>query len=680
VRRTARRDATWDALLLALDRAEGDGALSIGRAGPHPPQRRPALSARRWQLGGRAVLRAGPQLAVATVGLLLAAFATLSYRAVLTKSATYDETIHAVAGHVVRHHDDYRLDSEAPALFLRWADLGHPRGDLHIDGDDEDLREVGRDHARQWIVAVRALYETPGNDRGDAFINRSRAMFVPIAVALGALIAWWGWRLGGPVAGVATAALYCFDPNFLAHGALVANDVPLSLLMLVVAVGVWQLGRRTTAGSLALVAMGTGVALAVKFSAIVFGAFIALCLALRALSPRPWEVFGRAIVSRAARLGAACALCLVVAAASWLTVWSAYGFRFEEATDPSVGFERAPLLRETKRKELAVRAGGTPARPVTEKDIADWPDTATVRLVAFLEAHRLLPRAWIYGLWYTYETALTRGSYLMGAYSDTGWWYFFPLAMLFKTPTATLLAAAGALAMWAMPRARPRLAAWDAVCLLVPLGVYALNAMSANLNIGLRHVLPGYPFLFLLIALAAARLVEQRPRLGATIAAVLALALAAESLAAWPHYLAFFNVLAGGSRGGAELLADSNLDWGQDLPLLAEWRRRHADRPLFLSYFGMADPTVYGLAPRTDTPDGYPFPLGHPRAWPGRTPAYVAISATNLKGVYASDEVRRLYADVFGRKEPLAVLGGSIYIYDWRGDEAVIVSPPDVAR
>ena len=145
------------------------------------------------------------------------------------------------------------------------------------------------------------------------------------------------------------------------------------------------------------------------------------------------------------------------------------------------------------------------------------------------------------------------------------------------------------------------------------------------------------------------------------------------------HYLAFFNVFAGGSRGGIELLADSNLDWGQDLPLLAEWRRRHDDRPLFLSYFGTADPGFYGIT-RTDMPDGYQFPVGHDTAWPGRGPAYVAISATNLKGVYASDDVRRMYAEVFGRKKPLAILGGSIYVYDWTGNEAVIVSTPHTGR
>src|SRR5438477_1575802 len=177
-----------------------------------------------------------------TVAVLLAAFAALSHRAVLTKSATYDETLHAVAGHVVRHQHDYRIDAEDPPLFLWWGAFGHRRDDLAIDTRDEDFRTVWIDHAKQWIFVVRTLYETPGNNPHDGFVNRSRVTFLILAILLGAIVAWWGWRLGGPVCAVAAAAFYCLDPNFLAHGTLVKNDVPLALLLTVALLGVWELG------------------------------------------------------------------------------------------------------------------------------------------------------------------------------------------------------------------------------------------------------------------------------------------------------------------------------------------------------------------------------------------------------------------------------------------------------
>src|SRR5437867_4926813 len=216
--------------------------------------------------------RYAPHVTAAAVAILLVVFGTLSYRAILTKSASYDETMHAVAGQVIRQDEDYRLDIEAPALFQRWGALGHRREDLAVDTRDEDFRGVWADRARQWIFAVRTLYETPGNNDGDAFLQRSRAMYVLVAVSLGALLAWWGWCLGGPITAIAAALLYSLDPNFLGHGPLVKNDVALAFLMLVVGYGLWQLGRRATPWSFALVAVGWGAALAVKFSAIVFGA------------------------------------------------------------------------------------------------------------------------------------------------------------------------------------------------------------------------------------------------------------------------------------------------------------------------------------------------------------------------------------------------------------------------
>jgi hypothetical protein len=60
------------------------------------------------------------------------------------------------------------------------------------------------------------------------------------------------------------------------------------------------------------------------------------------------------------------------------------------------------------------------------------------------------------------------------------------------------------------------------------------------------------------------------------VLAVLLAGSIAESLAAWPNYLAFFNQLVGGSRNGYQYLADSSLDWGQALPGLRSPLRNSA--------------------------------------------------------------------------------------------------------
>ena len=60
-----------------------------------------------------------------------------------------------------------------------------------------------------------------------------------------------------------------------------------------------------------------------------------------------------------------------------------------------------------------------------------------------------------------------------------------------------------------------------------------------------------------------------------------------------PNYLAYFNEAAGGPSRGWRWLVDSNIDWGQDLPLLAKWQREHPDRPVHLKYFGTVEPELY---------------------------------------------------------------------------------------
>jgi hypothetical protein len=136
--------------------------------------------------------------------------------------------------------------------------------------------------------------------------------------------------------------------------------------------------------------------------------------------------------------------------------------------------------------------------------------------------------------------------------------------------------------------------------------------------------------------------------------------LGAETLAAFPNYVAFFNAAAGGSRGGIRFLGDSNLDWGQDLKLLAQWQQDHQNQTLYLAYFGLADPAYYGVTYR-NLPGSYQF---GPPYEPPRAPGVVAISATHLQGIYQEDDMLRVYRTIGQRLEPIEVLGGTIYLYD----------------
>ena len=136
-------------------------------------------------------------------------------------------------------------------------------------------------------------------------------------------------------------------------------------------------------------------------------------------------------------------------------------------------------------------------------------------------------------------------------------------------------------------------------------------------------------------------------------------AAAVESCCAYPNYLPFFNLLAGGSRGGLRLLSDSNLDWGQDLPLLAAWQRSHPDQKLYLAYFGTADPAYYGIR-YTNVADGY---SEGPPAQHINSPGVFAISATTLQGPYCGQTLGKPTWCTLWKLKPFEVLGGSIYLF-----------------
>lgn len=146
-------------------------------------------------------------------------------------------------------------------------------------------------------------------------------------------------------------------------------------------------------------------------------------------------------------------------------------------------------------------------------------------------------------------------AYLCGRYSSNGWWYYFPAAILFKTPLPTLVLLFIGLARKFSKR--------EILFLYLPIAAFLGSAMLSSVNIGLRHILPIYPFLFLVAGRGAEFLFSggrwKRAGLG-----LLAGAYLAQAILIPPHHLSFFNFAVGGPQNGRRYLVDSNLDWGQN--------------------------------------------------------------------------------------------------------------------
>lgn len=241
-------------------------------------------------------------------------------------------------------------------------------------------------------------------------------------------------------------------------------------------------------------------------------------------------------------------------------------------------------------------------------------------------------------------------SYLLGKVNTRGDWAYFPVAFAVKTPEVTLAALLGALL--ALPWLIRRHGALLWMVLLLYPALYLGLSMAGNINIGIRHLLPMYPFLYALIAAA----VERLPGRAARAAPVLALAgMGAAQAAIYPDYLAYFNRFAGGPEGGARYLLDSNVDWGQDVKKLKRFMDGRGIRFVQIAYFGMADLEAYGIrhggVPGAEEP-----------AEIDKLDNWVVVSVTNLYDVYFDKPTFAWLR----RFQPVAKVGWSLYVYDLR--------------
>jgi 4-amino-4-deoxy-L-arabinose transferase-like glycosyltransferase len=292
-------------------------------------------------------------------------------------------------------------------------------------------------------------------------------------------------------------------------------------------------------------------------------------------------------------------------------------------------------------------------------------------------------------------------SYLPGGQTSFFWGHlyttnpsraYFPVAFLLKTPLPTLLLLVLAVGE-ALTRCRCRSDRVRFASLLVLIAMpvaYFLATLAASLQIGQRHLLPVYPFLFVFISRLARPAAVARwtawpaPRrwLSALSTLVLLAWLASVNLSLQPFQISYFNELAGGPSGGYRYLADSSADWGQALKALRRYLDEQAADEVRLAAFSSLDPTLYGLR---FTP--LPPTVGAPITLTARfnpPPGLYAISVTPLQGLWLLDPDTY---DAFRHRQPVARVGYVFFIYNvepatpapqWVAQCAAPVPPLDV--
>jgi len=388
---------------------------------------------------------------------------------------------------------------------------------------------------------------------------RGRTMIVLLAALLGFLVFVWASQLYGWPAGLAALAMFAFSPAMLAHGHLVTLDMSGALGFTVTAYATWRLLERPRARSAIATGAAIGVATLLKLSGFVMAGVVVACVVVsmsadRRDRTRPGPVGWFSL------LGLAGIVTLVV-------INAGYGFDGTMA-----------LLSSAKLDPKGTLAGIA----------SSWPH---LRLP--------LPRSFLEGLDMVLEVGKEKepSYFLAGELSSEGWWYYHLAAFALKTPIPLVAASVFACVAWLVGRGRGR----REYCVFFPvLLIFVSNSLFNSLQIGVRHVLPVYPLLFVgaspwIVAPFRLRRSSIAAKLATALVCIGALWFLAGTLRVAPRYLQYFNEIAGGPEGGHRWLIDSNIDWGQDLIRLHEYIEREGLEGVYLAYFGRVDPRVYGI-------------------------------------------------------------------------------------
>ncbi len=525
---------------------------------------------------------------VALLGVVLVARIAFTYP---VTSATVDEGRHIAAGVEAWETGAFRLYFWSPALprYFQGA-LPYVTGTRLATGAGPASGVLDADY---WSTLTLGRLGT--------------LAFVPVLLLYACL---WSARLYGRNAGFAAVALVTLSPDVIGHAGLATTDVPSAATLLASLFHLWRWVERPSIRA----ALGASVAFAAAILCkgpavlqLLVTLWLFLALARWIGRPKPAARPPRRVLTEVG----------VFLVTTLLCVWGAYRF------------DVAPLSSRPGATELVeTLAPGSLSAFATR---VPWPMPAYVH--GLLEAWSQARAGW--------------RAFLLGEVRTTGWWYYFPVCLGLKMtlPALGLLVLGSARcvgAAWARPRHRRML--YPLVAAAVFLGV----AMTSRVDIGVRHVLP-VEVVFAVLASAALA----GPALGAvpglrrrSIGVALLAWHATASLMAHPHYIAYFNPIAGGRE--RQYLGDSNLDWGQDVGRLALYLKAHDIRRISLYVFGADERTLRSLGI-----------VGAEQATVERRPSgWVAASSNALQGLGPGD------ARWLSGTPPVARIGRSIFLYD----------------
>lgn len=636
------------------------------------------------------------KLSLKFVALLLASMGIFMYLSAWNDAAIVDEDPHIGAGISYLTQQDMRINPEHPPLMKDLAAL--PLLFIPNLTVPTDHPSWTRDINGQWDFGRAFLFESGNN--ADLILHLSRIAPILITLLLGFFLYRWAFERGGRVAGFLSLFFFLACPVVLAHGRFVTTDIGAAAGIFIATYAYIRFLSQPTKKTLLYAGVAFGVAQLMKFSAILLIPFFVVLaigwwlLNRFALPQERKNIFLKTIFGS-----------LAVGLIGLVLIYMVYAFH---------------VWHYPPERQLAD----------TTHILTSFPNAALAKIVISMNAvEALRPLAeYLLGLLMVIQRS-TGGNttYFLGEVSASGWFWYFPTVYLIKLPLAfhILTLIAGILGIFTLVRgARAcmkhqhtrltrlfELASWKRkyfpeLAMLLFIVVYWYTSLTSNLNIGVRHLLPTFPFVFALIALGIARFLRVpvieltgpfRKNLHAVIHAwaatsarslvviVLLIWIGVSAFTAWPFYLTSFNELAllrppaalaikdlslaqiqdlyGTNPArllatyGASWAVDSNLDWGQDLKRLAQFVEERGIDHIAVDYFGWTPPAYYITSAEVIPWSDF---KGQPEGWLAVSATYKQQACAKAVAGFEQNTTDYCFLDNF---RPEAVIGGSIYVY-----------------
>lgn len=498
----------------------------------------------------------------------------------------YDEDAHIPAGYSYLTQHDIRLNPEHPPLLKDLAALPllfiQPKLDTTQDfwiKDDAD--------ASQWNAGKSFLFGSGNNP--DQIIFWSRLPIVLLSLLLGLFIFKWTRELAGIIAGLFALTLYAFDPNILGHNHFVTTDLGIAAFIVFSLYYFLRFIKEPSAKNIWLAGLFLGLVQLVKFSSVLLFPVFGLLIIIYPLVKISRDKNNLKSLGEYLWKGAS------VFIISILLVWVAYFANSYAMPQAKLGEILDHYMKPTDMRALTIQ---------------------TRKLILGINKYPALePLAdYVFGVARVFQRVGGGNvTYFMGEVSTKGFLSYFPIIFLIKEPLPILFFLLFSLIIGLSGIAKSVITETRKVfnnfiyylrtniaefSMLIFIFIYSITSITGRLNIGLRHLFPILPFIYMLTAIGIFRFIKRQhnhtKQFSHIIILLFAIFLIIETIFSYPFYMSYFNRLAGGPKQGYQLATDSNADWGQDLKRLKIFLNAHPEIvKIKIDYFGMADLDYY---------------------------------------------------------------------------------------